>query len=122
MPCGDGRRQEGGSRGESARIDRTVDLPSSRRRRTLLEVLGEADHDHTECSELATVIVEREGREYTLDRDLVLIHLHHRQLPVLEEAGVVEYDHRERVVHVVGDDESTALSHTRTGATSSSSQ
>lgn len=107
------RQYEEFSRESSDRLDRRFDLLSSQRRRTLLQVLNETADDSINCSELAGRIVEREGGEYTVDQDVVLIDLHHRQLPKLEDAGVVEYDHHNEAVHVLRDDRIAALSLTK---------
>lgn len=80
------------SRGPAIRSDGAFDVLSSRRRRTLIQILQEMEDEQVECSTLATELVDREGRDYAVERDTVLIDLHHRQLPKLAEADVVEYD------------------------------
>lgn len=116
------RQYEEFSRASSDRLDRRFDLLSSQRRRTLLQVLNETSGDAINCSELARSIVEREGGEYTVDQDVVLIDLHHRQLPKLEDAGMVEYDHHNGAVHVLRDDKIAVLSPTKDDTASFPSQ
>ncbi len=68
-------------------------LLSSERRRILLNVLEERPAP-MDLMELAWAISKREngaGSEPTADVEQVVITLHHHHLPVLSEAGIVEY-------------------------------
>lgn len=66
---------------------------SSERRRILLNVLEERPAP-MDLMELAWAISKRENgvdSELTADVEQVVITLHHNHLPVLSEAGIVEY-------------------------------
>ena len=77
-------------------------LLSSGRRRVLLEVLAER-HPPADLDGLAAAVVERDDgdRRTASDASRVAIDLHHCHLPMLAEAGVVEYDPSEKRVETV---------------------
>lgn len=77
-------------------------LLASGRRRALLEVLAER-HPPTDLEGLAAAVAERDhgDRRRESDASRVAIDLHHRHLPMLTEAGVVEYDPSEKRIDIV---------------------
>lgn len=81
--------------------DEHFDLLTDDRRRTLLSVLEDLQEERTgpvtiTVEELARAVSERERQEsaHGLDEDerRLVLSLHHRHLPRLDDAGVVEYD------------------------------
>ncbi len=115
MPVDAGVRERKRPRGGPSSLDSKHRLLANRRRRTILGILLEEDEGRIAFSDLATEIMAREDYSIdpddTVDRDKVIIDLHHRQLPRLVDAGVVEYDHRSGLVRYREDDERAALLH-----------
>jgi Fe2+ or Zn2+ uptake regulation protein len=72
-------------------------LRSNRQRRATLEVLTEGTRSLS-IDELAEAVAERTPAETTVDQ--VKIRLHHANLPLLADAGVVDYDREEGTVTV----------------------
>lgn len=67
---------------------------SSRRRRVLLEFLAD-EPTPIDVEPLAAAIGERDGRTEvspTSEIERIAISLHHVDLPMIDEAGLVEYD------------------------------
>lgn len=86
-------------------------LSAAARRRLLWYMLD--DTEEVTLDEAARVLAGWEATETgTLsteaDHDDLLVELHHRHLPVLDEAGLVSYDPNEKAVVLESLDESTA--------------
>lgn len=76
------------------------ELVADTRRRSILETVLEGEADRVEFSTLVEEIADREGAS----RESVTVDLHHRQLPELDEDGVIEYDRYDGTVRFEGDE------------------
>lgn len=90
-------------------LDTVLDLLSKRRCCRTLATLDEVPSDVLELGELVDRVVEREVDAGVADgteahRQRVAVALHHRFLPKLSEAAVVDYDARSKTVRYWGDD------------------
>lgn len=68
---------------------------ASERRQAALDALSDR-HGPVSLADLAEAIVERDGGDGGVDE--VMISLHHRHLPMMNEADVLEYDPDARIV------------------------
>lgn len=94
------REQQAGSRPGLSDDDVYRALASTQRRRALYVLLVQED---TTIAELATVLAGWEATDAgtmrgPADRRRIRTDLHHRHLPVLADAGLVEYDPEEATV------------------------
>lgn len=94
------QRTEGGVRLDDDRLYRA--LASTRRRRVLYILLVERK---STVEKLATILTgwgsTETGRMATPeDRQNILVDLHHRHLPGLDESGLIEYDQDEGTVEL----------------------
>lgn len=85
-------------------LDTFLDVLADRRRRSVLESLWGHSDDSISLTELLERMTSaeernREGEEAVTHREL-RIDLHHRQLPELSAAGVIDYDSRTRTIRV----------------------
>lgn len=83
--------------GETIAVDEVLELLSDERRRYVLYELR--DRAHIELETLATIVVAREtdvsiGDVSSDQATQTAISLHHKELPMLHEARLVDYDHR----------------------------
>lgn len=89
--CDDERELRGGS----PSIDATLEILSSPVRRDVIGHCSGASTQPIDIDDVADHVVEaRQEAGAVLDREEVLIALHHRHLPVLEEHDVIEFDRR----------------------------
>lgn len=72
-------------------------LRSSQQRRAAIEVLS-GETERLSIDDLAREVTARTPVDRTLDQ--VKVRLHHVDLPMLADAGVVDYDREERTVTV----------------------
>lgn len=87
------------ARDGGAEIDRFFDALGDTRRRLVLLYLNR--HDYADLEPLAEYIAEYEGGDTSDERvERVRIDLHHRQLPKLEEHGLLARDVRTNVVRL----------------------
>lgn len=75
--------------------DAVLQVATHERRRRILQYLGEHDGDTVSTDDLAewlrNTATESSGGS-RLDREQLVIELHHVHLPKLDEVGVIEYD------------------------------
>lgn len=84
-------------RGGASDTDTSLRLLASADRRTVLRtVAGRPETDFSLDALADRVTRERASAE--ADHEAVRVSLHHRHLPMLAEAGLLEYDHRANVV------------------------
>ena len=83
------------------KLDRTFRLLSNRRCRFVLEHLRTAANGRASREELADHLLSQDAT--VDDRDHVHVTLHHRVLPALDDADVVDLDEQTNVVHYHGD-------------------
>ncbi|MFB6106607.1 MAG: hypothetical protein ABEJ70_06510 [Halobacteriaceae archaeon] len=83
--------------GGASDADRALRLLAHADRRTVLRAVAERPAADLSLDALAARVA-REGERSESDRDAVRVALHHRHLPMLDEAGLVAYDHRANVV------------------------
>lgn len=82
-------------------LDRVLAVLQDRRRREIIAALRESDQRTMTTDELVNRLVEREtGR-----LDSPKLTLHHRHLPMLDDAGLVEFDPRSNTLRYHGDDD-----------------
>lgn len=86
-------------------LDETLELLADRERRAILRHLTACSDDVTTCDDLADQLhAERARREESNpDEAAVESRLHHVHLPKLREAGLLEYDRRNKHVRYWGD-------------------
>jgi len=78
-----------------------LDALADHRRRSVCEVLADADREFLSLEDVAERVAGREtGR---VEASQVRVGLHHVHLPKLDNAGLLEYDHDANAVHYEGD-------------------
>ncbi|WP_135302749.1 DUF7344 domain-containing protein [Haloarcula amylovorans] len=84
----------------------SVELLASRRRRTLLGLLIDAERTDHSLESLATAIAqtERESGLGAIPSHRVAVSLYHVHLPKLDAAGVLDYDRETNRVRYCGDE------------------
>lgn len=97
---GDGEKESGvGLRGES--LSDTLDALADEKRRYALHFFQNQTKDVASVEDLAEYILARECEAD--DGDHVRVALHHRDLPNLDDAGLIDYDARSNTVRYRGD-------------------
>lgn len=99
--------------GESIHLDTLFDLMSKERCRRTFTTLDEIPANVVELADLVDHVVEREGEAGVGDgsenhRQRVAVALHHRFLPKLSNAAIVDYDARSKTVRYWGNDRALA--------------
>lgn len=90
---------------ERPRVDRLFDVLSDHRRRQLCAYMHSSDEDVFDLDHIVQMIVSQENESSEISdklRERVKIDLHHRHLPKLDDAGLVEYDPRNSDVRYRG--------------------
>jgi hypothetical protein len=85
--------------------DLVFEVLSTRRRRRLLAHMNGSGRDVFEVDELAEMLAEESGggsEGPTNRRERARVELHHKHLPKMEDAGVLEYDARTEQVRYRG--------------------
>lgn len=83
--------------------DQALRAINSQRRREVLRYLRPSDESAVALHELAAAVVDRTGPDTPPhDVETVTVDLHHRDLPLLDAAGLLEYDSRSRTVRYHG--------------------
>lgn len=98
---GEGSEATSRSEADERTFDRTLELLADRRRRQVLKTLRETPGEAASVDDLARDLVARSPDD--LARDRVRVALHHRTLPKLDEASVVDFDSRTDVARYHGD-------------------
>lgn len=82
-------------------VDETLGALADARRRTIVRYLIESE-DGVATRERLVKHLQAKGFE--ADRDQLLQELHHRHLPKLDDAGLIEHDSRSEKVRYLGDE------------------
>lgn len=82
-------------------IDEFLGTFRSRQRRWVMSFFDESDHETAHLDELVQSLLARD--DDTTESDRVRLNLHHKTLPVLANAGLVEYDDLTRRVRYRAD-------------------
>jgi len=72
------------------------------RRRHLLRYLQTAEESVIKLDTLVEDIVQKESDSLTSDKESIRIDLYHVHLPLLNEKGVIDFDHRSETVRYQG--------------------
>ncbi|WP_336000022.1 DUF7344 domain-containing protein [Halorientalis halophila] len=80
-------------------IDEVFELLSDSRRRRVCLYLRRSGVEVTELSDLIDALASEDD---AVDRDRLAIDLHHRHLPKLDDAGIVDYDPRSHTARYWG--------------------
>ncbi|MDF9745046.1 DUF7344 domain-containing protein [Natrinema salsiterrestre] len=83
-------------------LDDVYQSVANQRRRTVLTYLEEASDDAASLDQLVDHVVDQETHSPGPDRESVLIDLYHCQLPMLDEAGVIDFDSQTETVQYRG--------------------
>lgn len=97
--------------GETISLDTLFGLLSNERCRRTVATLHELPANVIELGELVDHVVEREAEASDgseAHRQRVAVALHHRLLPKLSDAAVLDYDARSKTVRYRGDDRAAA--------------
>lgn len=98
---------------DSSSLDDVFRALAASRRRAICRYFESSGDDDADFDELVDFVVETERAERTDDRpdhrQEVAVDLHHVHLPVLSEAGVVEFDPRSGSVLYGGDHQLDAV-------------
>lgn len=88
------------------------------RRRRVLAYLREAETTTKSLTAVVDAVIERKTNSPTPDRESVRLDLYHVHLPLLDDAGVVDFDNTSETVRYRGDSKIEALldGSTRAGA------
>lgn len=107
---GNSNGQGNGNRFESTTLNRLLRVLADQRRRTVLYALADRNGDVISLDELADLI---SGYDLEFeDEERTRLILHHRDLPKLEEANLLEYDSRNETIRYRGDGAAEELSET----------
>ncbi|WP_137286425.1 DUF7344 domain-containing protein [Halorussus salinisoli] len=101
------------------RLDRTLVALSEERRRLVLQYFRNASDDVATMADLADYVA---NRTESSDFEYVSVALHHKDVPKLEEAGLIEYDSRSETVRFVGSEFVYSLLDSAEGRASSEQQ
>ena len=77
-------------------VDSLYRVLANQRRRQVIRLLAERD-DPTTVADLTDRVRAADAGLDPSDRDRVALELHHSHLPMMDDAGVVEYDGEDRV-------------------------
>jgi len=80
---------------ESVATDAVVDALAHRHRRTVLRTVAQNEQGTTSVATLTDAVADVESSDRLSDaepRQRILIALHHRHLPKMDEAGLIRYD------------------------------
>ena len=99
-----------GTRGEQNRLDALFEILADERCRTLLYVFTESTDEEFGLDDLVDDVRKRESdqRHAAEPKRRLRIDLHHRLLPKLADADIVDYDRETNVVRYRTDDRSSA--------------
>jgi hypothetical protein len=100
-----------GSESQDPSIDTCLKLLANRQRRRIFAVFLDSGTDYVSVDELVAAVVGNDGESVgsETDHDTVVITLFHVHLPKFDDAGVVEYDARNRDVRYRGDPKLEAM-------------
>nr|WP_317176075.1 hypothetical protein [Halovivax sp. KZCA124] len=81
-------------------LDAILDILANERRRALLEYLWEEPDNSGSFEEATRYTIAKIGRKRGVqpNHDDILVDLHHRQLPKMVDAGVIDYDIRSQSI------------------------
>jgi len=75
---------------------------ANKRRRYILTFLRESEAEVTRLDDLVDYVVQQETHSPSPDRETIRIDLYHVHLPLLADAGVIDFDARSEMVQYNG--------------------
>lgn len=90
-------------------LDDVFRLVADRQRRLILRHLIHASTDQSSIDELADQLIDTSLANRPTSRETVLSQLQHKDLPALEQYGVIEYDSRTGAIRYHPDEQIEAL-------------